>query len=107
MRKPTASAITSGGSAMCESSNRIMQTGNFATGYTKFSKRFITRLQDDWVAETRLKQKRCEDSPHSDSEGLRETALRAKFFTKRNCFRAPFGVHTACPPCAGVLASLL
>src|SRR5438874_12771863 len=100
MRKPTASAITSGGSVTSETSSRIIQTGNFATGYTKFSKKFITQLRDDWVAETPLKQKRCEDSPHSNSEGLRETALRAKFLMRRNCFRATFGVRR-------VLASLL
>ena len=46
MRKPTASAITSGGSAMCESFNRIIQTGNSATGYTKFSKEFSPRSAD-------------------------------------------------------------
>src|SRR4029077_1022421 len=46
MRKPTASAITSGGSAMYESFSRTIQTGNFATGYAKFSKKFSPRSAD-------------------------------------------------------------
>ena len=42
-------------------------------GYAKFSKRFITRLQDDLIAvPDRLNEKRCEDLPHSNSEVLRE-----------------------------------
>jgi hypothetical protein len=86
------SAITSRGSVMCESLCRIIQTGNFATGYTKFSKKFSPRSRDDWVAETRLEQKRWEDSLHSK-------ALRAKFLMRCNCFRAAFGVRR-------VLASL-
>jgi hypothetical protein len=50
MRKRTASATTFGGSAMCESFSRIIQDGNFATGCAKFSKKFMPRLRDDWVA---------------------------------------------------------
>src|SRR5437879_1122204 len=47
MRRPTASATTSGGSAMCESFSRIIQTGNFATACAKFWRKFTPRLQDD------------------------------------------------------------
>src|SRR6266446_7046028 len=47
MRQPTASAITSGGSATCESFSRIIRTGSFATGCAKFSKKFTMRWQDD------------------------------------------------------------
>jgi CDP-paratose 2-epimerase len=35
----------SGGSAMCESSNHIIETGNFATGCAKFSRKSPTPSQ--------------------------------------------------------------
>src|ERR1051326_1024698 len=41
MRTRTESAITSGGSAMCASSNRIIRAGNFATVCARYSKKFI------------------------------------------------------------------
>src|SRR2546430_920133 len=45
MRRPTASAITSGGSAMCENFNRIIRNGNSASVCAKFWSKFFGRLR--------------------------------------------------------------
>ena len=45
-RKPIASATTSGGSATCESSRRIIRNGNFVTACAIFSKKFTPRLRN-------------------------------------------------------------
>ena len=62
MRKPTASAITSGGSAMCESFSRIIRTGSSATGCAKFSKKFTLPWQDDLSTARRLNSVTTEDA---------------------------------------------
>src|SRR5215217_7669512 len=51
MMKPIESGITFGGSAMCESSRRIIQTGSFATGCAISSRRFTLRSQNDLSAD--------------------------------------------------------
>src|ERR1700751_4731779 len=57
MRKPTSSAITSGGLAMCESFSPIIQTGNFGTACAKFWRKFTKQWRDDGVAHTPGKPK--------------------------------------------------
>src|SRR5438128_12690280 len=45
MRRPTASAITSGGSVMYGNFNRIIRSGNFASGCAKFWSKSFARLR--------------------------------------------------------------
>jgi hypothetical protein len=58
-------------------------------------------LELDLSEYSRRLEKQCEDALHSDSEDVREAALRAKVIRSLIRFAKAFGVRTACPPVCG------